>query len=73
MPAQLADLVERGLRLEVHGNPALAEVAELADQDRQLLVAYLRSQDDAIPQFEAKVLLVGEGNVGKTSLVARLA
>jgi GTPase SAR1 family protein len=32
----------------------------------------LRSLDDARPQYEAKLLLVGRGNVGKTSLVAAL-
>ena len=30
------------------------------------------SLEDAVPQYEAKVLLVGEGNVGKTSLIAAL-
>ncbi|MGH8888023.1 MAG: COR domain-containing protein, partial [Egibacteraceae bacterium] len=36
------------------------------------LFAYLRSLARGQPQYEAKVLLVGEGNVGKTSLVAAL-
>jgi hypothetical protein len=40
--------------------------------NRGLFLAYLRSQGDAVEQFEAKILLVGEGNVGKTSLVAAL-
>ena len=33
---------------------------------------YLRSLYDAEPQYEAKLLVVGEGNVGKTSLIAAL-
>jgi hypothetical protein len=33
---------------------------------------YLRSLYDAEPQYEAKLLMVGEGNVGKTSLIAAL-
>ena len=36
------------------------------------LVAYLRSLDDAAPQYEAKLLLVGEGEVGKSSLITAL-
>ena len=38
----------------------------------QELIAYLRSLEDAVVQYEAKLLLVGEGNVGKTSLVSAL-
>ena len=36
------------------------------------LATYLRSLHDAEPQYEAKLLVVGEGNVGKTSLIAAL-
>ena len=36
------------------------------------MAVYLRSLKDAVEQYEAKVLLVGDGNVGKTSLLAAL-
>ena len=36
------------------------------------LCSYLRSLKDAVAQYEAKILVVGEGNVGKTSLLAAL-
>ena len=36
------------------------------------MAVYLRSLRDGIAQYEAKVLLIGEGNVGKTSLSAAL-
>ena len=36
------------------------------------LASYLQSLADATPQYEAKLILVGEGNVGKTSLIAAL-
>ena len=32
----------------------------------------MSSLEDAIAQYEAKLIFVGEGNVGKTSLVAEL-
>ena len=38
------------------------------------VLSYLRSlAKEMIPQYEAKLLLVGEGNVGRTSLVAAMA
>ena len=58
--------------LHIQGNPLPELLLELAEAGQQPLAAYLGSLADAIPHWEAKVLLVGEGNVGKTSLVAAL-
>jgi internalin A len=44
----------------------------LLEQGPLILAGYLRSLENGVPQYEVKVLMVGEGNVGKTSLVAAL-
>jgi hypothetical protein len=72
LPWELADLLANGLDLNLAGNPLTDPLPELAARGPAALAAYLRSLEDAVPQYEAKVLLVGEGNVGKTSLVAAL-
>jgi internalin A len=72
LPRQLADFLLKGLKIEVSGNPLGEPFPELLERGTSALVTYLRSLGDAIPQYEAKVLLVGEGNVGKTSLIAAL-
>jgi internalin A len=72
LPWQLADLLDAGLDLSVGGNPLHEPVPELAARGSGELATYLRSLKDAVPQYEAKLLLVGEGNVGKSSLVAAL-
>ena len=72
LPRQLADLPTKGLALELRGNPLNEPFSELAARGVDALFTYLRSLEDAIRQYEAKVLLVGEGNVGKSSLVAAL-
>jgi internalin A len=72
LPYQLADLLTDDLELEWAGNPLKEPFPELFERGYQALATYLRSLAGAIPQYEAKVLLVGEGNVGKTSLLAAL-
>jgi len=72
LPSELAPLLRRGLTLTFSLNPVAEPLAEIADRGADALAAYLTSLGDARPQYEAKVLLVGEGNVGKTSLVAAL-
>ncbi len=48
-------------------NPALQSASEAG---REELIAYLRSlEKEAEPLFEAKLILVGEGGVGKTTLL----
>lgn len=72
LPYQLADLVENGLDLGLAGNPLADPLPLLVEQGQAALAAYLRSLYDSQPQYDAKLLLVGEGNVGKSSLVAAL-
>jgi internalin A len=72
LPRELADLLSKGLKLGLRGNPLNEPIPELIGRGSDALATYLRSLDDAIEQYEAKVLLVGEGNVGKTSLIAAL-
>ena len=73
LPRQLTDLLSSGLSLRASGNPLGEPFPELLQRGKEALATYLRSLDDAVEQYEAKILLVGEGNVGKTSLSAALA
>ena len=72
LPSELADLLSEGLKLELAKNPLAEPFPEIAGRGTNAIVTYLRSLKDAVPQYEAKILLLGEGNVGKTSLVAAL-
>ena len=72
LPRQLADLLTRGLTLDLADNPLNDPLPEIVGRGSVALASYLSSLEEAITQFEAKLLLVGEGNVGKTSLVAAL-
>jgi internalin A len=73
LPYQLsALLLSDGFQLKVDGNPLREPLPELVKRGSADLAAYLRSLEDALAQYEGKVLVVGEGNVGKTSLVAAL-
>ena len=72
LPAQLADLVAGGLRLHLEENPLVDPLPELVARGNAELAVCLRSLGGAVTQYEAKMLLVGEGNVGKSSLVAAL-
>ena len=72
LPQQLADLLAGKLAIRLDGNPLPNPIGELAERGTAALATYLRSLDDALPQYETKMLLVGEGNVGKTSLIAAL-
>jgi internalin A len=71
LPQELAQL-PAALDLRVTENPLREPLPELAEHGFPSLAAYLRTLAVAEPQYEAKVLLVGEGNVGKSSLVAAL-
>ena len=72
MPPEIADHLDRGLLLSVKENPLVEPFPELLGQGVGAVAVYLRSLRDEVTQYEAKVLLVGEGNVGKTSLSAAL-
>lgn len=73
LPRDLALLLDAGTIIDLVGNSLAEPLPELIQRGLDALATYLRSLDDAIAQYEAKVLLVGEGNVGKTSLIAALA
>jgi GTPase SAR1 family protein len=72
VPRQLARQLARGMELQLDGNPLADPLPEIIGRGPGALAAYLGSLEDAAAQYEAKLLLVGEGNVGKTSLVAAL-
>jgi internalin A len=72
LPSSLADPLRRGLLLRIEGNPFDGPELELYNRGPAVLAAYLDSLADSVPRPEAKMLLVGEGNTGKTSLIAAL-
>jgi GTPase SAR1 family protein len=72
LPPEIAYLLDCGLNLDLAENPLKEPLPELIAQGRGALAIYLQSLHDSVAQYEAKVLLVGEGNVGKTSLSAAL-
>jgi Leucine-rich repeat (LRR) protein/GTPase SAR1 family protein len=72
LPSEIADQLDAGLELVLSENPLAEPLPELVQQGSSAVAVYLRSLRDGIAQYEAKVLLVGEGNVGKTSLSAAL-
>ena len=71
LPAEIGQLSQLK-RLFLGDNPWNDVFADLVKSPREELFSYLRSLLVAIPQYEAKVLLVGEGAVGKTSLLRAL-
>jgi internalin A len=72
LPPEMGELPDTIL-LRLQDNPLSEPLPEIASRGARELFAYLRSLlEGAEAQYEAKVLLVGEGNVGKSSLVAAL-
>lgn len=71
LPPELGALDDR-LELRLDNTQLPEPFPELIARGTPAVLAYLRSLADGAPQYEAKVLLVGEGNVGKTSLVAAM-
>jgi GTPase SAR1 family protein len=71
LPVELGQLSD-DITLSLEGNPLDEPFPALIEQGTRALLAYLRSLGDGVKLYEAKVLLVGEGNVGKSSLVAAL-
>jgi GTPase SAR1 family protein len=70
LPRELVPLLGGRTAITLAGNPLVDPLPELLARGAPALAAFLMSLEDAVPQYEAKVLVVGEGNVGKTSLVA---
>ena len=60
---------ERMEGLHLYGNPLPQPYISAIEGGVESLFTYLRTLKRAVRQYEAKLLLVGEGNVGKTSLV----
>lgn len=72
LPREIAQLLGRSISFSIARNPLADPLPDLVLRGLDALDAYLRSLEDAVPHYEAKVLIVGEGAVGKTSLLAAL-
>jgi GTPase SAR1 family protein len=70
LPSEFGNLSPE-ITLRLDGNFFDESIEILATHDTPLLLAHLRSLETE-PHYEAKLVLVGEGNVGKTSLVEAL-
>ncbi|MFZ4661008.1 MAG: COR domain-containing protein [Caldilineaceae bacterium] len=71
LPASFAHLKHLETFL-LGGNPLNPALQSAYDAGLDELKAYLRSLENAEPLYEAKLVLVGEGNVGKTTLLKAL-
>ncbi|MEV7230924.1 COR domain-containing protein [Polymorphospora sp. NPDC051019] len=72
LPTEMAQLLRRSISFSIARNPLADPLPDLISRGLDALDAYLRSLEDAVPHYEAKILIVGEGKVGKTSLLAAL-
>jgi len=72
LPRTLSPQFRSGLNPTVDENPLREPYPDLIQRGWPAVADYLDSLTDAERQYEAKVMMVGEGNVGKTSLVAAL-
>jgi internalin A len=72
LPSYIAAMLRAGLVLRIEANPFAGPVIELYERGPSALAAYLESLTSAVPRYEAKMLLVGAGNAGKTSLLTAL-
>lgn len=72
MPPEIGQL-DKLTRLTLDQNPLNDGMQAAYKRGRDEFLAYLRSLErDAEPLYEAKLVLVGEGNVGKSCLLAAL-
>ena len=69
LPGALAPIIHS---IVLTGNPLAEPLPELIERGLPALAIYLKSLSDGVEQYEAKIMILGEGNVGKTSLVAAL-
>ncbi|WAX55810.1 translation initiation factor IF-2 N-terminal domain-containing protein [Jatrophihabitans cynanchi] len=72
LPKELAPLLRRGLQLKASGNRFPEPLLSLLERGESSIAAYLESLSGSTRLFEARVMLVGEGNVGKSSLLAAM-
>ncbi|MBN9521099.1 hypothetical protein J0H58_21700 [bacterium] len=59
-------------QLDLHDNPLVDPYPNLVQRGTQAVIEYLKTLLESVPQYEARVLIVGEGNVGKSCLAAAL-
>lgn len=71
IPASIAQLNDLEA-LSLHGNPLNPELAAAYAQGLDAVKAYLRAKADSIILNEAKLILIGEGEVGKSCLLGAL-
>ena len=72
LPAEIGRLTNLTV-LYLDGNPLTSPPPEIVEQGTPAILAYLREQLRAKqPQWVSKLLVVGEGGVGKTSLLRSL-
>lgn len=71
LPASLGKL-EKLRELKLEQNPFSPALQSAVDHGIDELKAYLRSLEAAQPLYECKLILVGEGDVGKTTLLKAL-
>ena len=73
LPFHLTE-ADRSSDIVVEGNPLSRTMLSAAAEGTEALLSYLKSLGEATrPCREAKLILIGEGNVGKSSIVAALA
>ncbi|RJP51705.1 MAG: hypothetical protein C4583_08075 [Anaerolineaceae bacterium] len=71
IPSSLSQL-ENLIELTLDNNPLNPALQSAYEQGLDAVKAYLRSLENAEPLYEAKLVLVGEGEVGKTCLMDAL-
>ncbi len=73
LPPELCKLPKLTSLYTSEGNPLTSPPPEVVDQGTRAILAYLRKQlDGASRQWISKLVVVGEGGVGKTSLLRAL-
>ena len=73
LPRELAHLLRRSLAsLSLQRNPLADPLPQLVSRGPVALASYLEGMVEEVELLEAKVLLVGEGKVGKSSVLAAI-
>ena len=72
IPSSLGRLVNLK-RISLENNPLNPALQSAYEQGLEATLSYLRSLEAAEPLYEAKLVLVGEGGVGKTTLLKALS
>ncbi|HNI43629.1 MAG TPA: hypothetical protein PK230_02975, partial [Chitinophagales bacterium] len=70
----LLPLYQKGVNIVVEGNPITNPPAEVVQQGREVVLRWLEDyiEKGGIPLNEAKLIIIGAGGVGKTSLMNKL-